>query len=172
MSMKLTVGICQKIGQPDYGSLAASCNVEVELDPSIDLEDLAAFRERVEAAYSACRQAVEDELAREQASHPSGDSREQVLSQAADRPTVSPTHGQSNGRNGHSASQKQLDYCRQLASQIRGLGERRLEALSQRMFSKSLGALSSLEASGLIDVLKEIKAGKIDLNTAIQGESA
>jgi hypothetical protein len=35
MPMKLNVGLCRKVGQPDYGSLGASCNVEVELSGSL-----------------------------------------------------------------------------------------------------------------------------------------
>ena len=32
MPLKLNVGVSRKVGLPDYGSVGASCNVEVELD--------------------------------------------------------------------------------------------------------------------------------------------
>jgi hypothetical protein len=50
-----------------------------------------------------------------------------------------------------------------------GLGTRRLETLSQNLYGKPLADLGSIEASGLIDVLKDIKAGKIDCQTALKG---
>jgi hypothetical protein len=64
MAVKLNVGVSKKLGMPEYSSVGASCNVEVELDPSLFQGDLAGFHERVRLAYVACHQAVHDELAR------------------------------------------------------------------------------------------------------------
>jgi hypothetical protein len=69
MALKLNVGICKKISQPDYGSLGASCNVELELDSSMLFDNPHAFQERTMNAYTACCQAVEEELARQQSSN-------------------------------------------------------------------------------------------------------
>ena len=63
MAMKLNVGLNKKLGLPDYGSLGASCHLELELDQSI-LQDPDGFQERVRRTFNACRQAVDDELAR------------------------------------------------------------------------------------------------------------
>lgn len=64
--LKLSVGISKKVGQPDYGLLGASCFIEVELDQSLIFDDLEGFQDRVKHAYVACRQAVSDELGRQQ----------------------------------------------------------------------------------------------------------
>ena len=159
MPLKLNVGLSKKVGQPDYGSIGASCNVGVELDSALLQSDLEAFHRHVKHGFIACRQAVNDELARN-----NGGSIETASSQALQ------TNG-SAGRNenGHRASQKQIDYAQQLAGQIKGFGSRRLETLANKMSSKPLADLSSLEASGLIDVLKDIKAGKIKLGDALNG---
>jgi len=171
--MKLNVGLSKKLGLPDYGSVGASCHLELELDQALIASDLDGFQDRVRRTFTVCRQAVEDELARHR---PTGTASK---SAPPKQPAAAGTNGnasqcsgsQRNG-NGHRASQKQLDYAQQLAGQIRGLGVRRLEGLAQKMFAKPLAGLSSLDASGLIDVLKDVKDGKIDLNAALNGAAA
>ena len=164
MPLKLNVGFSKKIGQPDYGSLGASCHVEVELDQALVFADVDKFHDRAKRAFAACHQAVHDELARQQGFAHSQEAGEQTKAASS--------NGHGNGQNGHRASQKQLDYAQQLAGQVRGLGTRRLEILATQMFSKPLAELTSLDASGLIDALKDIKAGKIDLAAVLNGAAA
>ena len=180
MPLTLNVGVNKKIGLPDYGSLSASCNVAVELDQNLLRNDLADFHERVQQAFSACRQAVNYELARHQSgrhvppprSAASGNGGRAALTNGGNSPRTS---GRANGRqagNGHRATAKQLDYAEQLAQQIRGLGKRGLEQLAQKMFGNPVADLSGMDASGLIDTLKAIKAGEIDVNQALHGAAA
>lgn len=63
MPMKVQLGLAKKVGQRDFGSLGASCTIELELDGGLLFNDLDGLQQKVRAAYTACRQAVDDELA-------------------------------------------------------------------------------------------------------------
>ena len=64
MPMKLNVGISRKVGLPDYGSLGASCNLDVELDSTLLSHDRDALQTRIREAYTVAHQAVHEELDR------------------------------------------------------------------------------------------------------------
>jgi hypothetical protein len=155
MALKLNVGVSRKVGLPDYGSVGASCNLELEVEVGLLERDLDAFHARVRDAYVAAHQAVHDELARLQAPvEPPGD------------PPASPRHHAPNGHpggNGHAdrppagrsrprrpATENQVRAIRSIASRqhadldglLRDYGVDRPEDLS-------LG-----QASELIDALK------------------
>ncbi len=155
MPLKANVGLSKKVGLPDYGSLGASCSVELELEASLLERDPAAFQGRVRQVYQACQQAVTEELNRHLA-HQDGQASSKAEGNDAGHP---------NGNLRHQASDKQLTYLRQLADQVPDLGVGRLTAMAQRMFEKPLTELNSLDASSLIDMLKEIKAGRLEIPT-------
>ena len=123
MPMTINVGLNKKIGLPDFGSLGATCSES----------DLASFHQRVKNAFTACRQAVQDELAREQQAQSAGN----VVPSTAPENRHDNRRGNGAGANGHEASEKQHTYLRQLAGQIKGLGVRKLETVSQKMFGKT-----------------------------------
>ena len=58
---KLTVGLQQKIGQPNFGSTGASCAVEVVLD-EYEAVDGDAIEHRIHQAFARCRKSIDDEL--------------------------------------------------------------------------------------------------------------
>jgi len=173
MPLKLTVGLSKKVGLPEFSSVGASCSLDCELDSTLLDGNREGFRERVAAIYNACRQAIDDELARHNAKQVLPESHVDtnlVADPVADRVSPPPpAHSNGNGSEGRPATDKQLGYVHQLSDQIHGLGIRRLDSLAQKLFDKPVTDLQSFEASGLIDTLKEIKAGSIDLQTALSG---
>jgi hypothetical protein len=128
------------------------------------------FYAKARELYAACSNAAKEELARRQAgaeasTAPNGSHEAPDGTTRADVGKRSPNGEPPNIR----ASQRQLDFIEQLARQIPRLGIRRLESLSQRVCQKPLADLSSFDASHLIDTLKAIKQGTLDLEAALNG---
>ena len=173
MPITINCGLSKKVGTANYGSVGASCNIAFEAEHDLLDSDLASFHQKVRNAYVACAQAVKDELAREQgaeiAANGSGHTAASNLNDHAnngDRRVHGNSHA-NNGQTGSNASEKQMAYAKQLAKSIPNLGIRRLEALVQKLCSKPLSGLTALDASGLIDTLKAIKAGEIDVDAVL-----
>jgi hypothetical protein len=155
--MKLNVGVSRKVGLPDYGSVGASCNVEVELDAGLLERDLDDFHTQVRGVYVAVHQAVNDELARLQT----------PMTAPQEPPVPAPTHRLANGRasgNGQShrppagrnradkpATENQVKAIRSIA--------RRQNADLEGLLRDDYGVerpedLTLKQASALIDMLK------------------
>ena len=180
MPMKLNVGVQRKVGQPNYGSLGASCNAEVKLCESLIFIDPEVFQQRVRQAFAACEQAVEEQLAARQhnteyhnATHQgNGASNGTGNGNSHNRPPLRENgNGDASQCNGNptdvrQATKRQLGYIRQLADGIHGLGVRKLEGMAQDMFDKPLAGLTSLDASAMIDCLKGIKDAELDSQSA------
>jgi len=64
MPLKLNVGLIKKVGLPNYSSLGASCQLEIELDSRLLEDHPEGFQERARQAFAACEQSVEEELSR------------------------------------------------------------------------------------------------------------
>lgn len=140
--IRLSVGITKKVVEANYGSRGASCGVEAEVDGLL-VDRPEELKDRVRRLHAMARAVVDEELAR---------------NEAGTNGTTPSSSGQvnGNGANGHRASTKQLDYAQQLVGQTRGLGVRRPETFTQKMFDKPLANLTSLDASGLINALRDI----------------
>lgn len=63
MPLIIRVSVSRKIGQPEFSSVGASCEIQAELDAGA-LHDLDGFHDECRRVYCAAHQAVNDELAR------------------------------------------------------------------------------------------------------------
>lgn len=169
MPIKTNVGLSKKLGLPHFGSVGASCSVEFELAGTLAGPDIERFQRQVRAAFVACRQAVEDELVRqrERSVAAANHGRGQTHGPARHR-TLTPASGASGAS---AASDKQLIYLRRLASQIPDVGLQGLDALVEHRCGKTVARLSAAEASRLIDTLKSVQAGTVQLNNLPTGAS-
>jgi hypothetical protein len=197
MPLKLNVGVTRKIGLPNYGSAGASCYLETDVDGSLIFADLSEFQAQVQQAFEACRRAVTDELANHRGAvlsqhHGSvsngatsngaennGAEKNGAEKNGAEKNGAESSGAQGNGTdsNGHArsapllATDRQISYARNLASQIPGLGTEQLDAIASKMFSKPVVELTAAEASDLIDTLKERKPRHARFSDGFNDES-
>jgi hypothetical protein len=61
LPLKLRIGLCKKIGQPNYGSRGANINLEVEVDAAL-LSDPTRLREHIRGPYGIVRASIAEEL--------------------------------------------------------------------------------------------------------------
>jgi hypothetical protein len=61
MPMKLNVGLCQKVGESNYGSRGASVNLELELDSALVAEP-AKLKEKIRGLFAVVRTSLTEEL--------------------------------------------------------------------------------------------------------------
>ena len=157
MPLKLNVGVSRKVGLPDYGSVGASCNLELELDSALLERDLDGFHARVRDAFVAARQAVQDELARVQAPV--------ELAQPAPPPRA-PTNGNGHGHAPGGPTERSRSQKRATDKQVKAILAiaRQQHADLDGLLQQDDGVhrpedLSLKQASELIDMLKA--AGRI-----------
>lgn len=148
MPLKISVGLSKKIGQPDYGSLGASCHVEFEADHHLLQTDPDGFHRQVASAFVACQQAVQEELQRHT------------------RASTASSSVRTNGRpdastNGHAPSPPR----KATSSQIRAINAiaQRVDLdlhrwLLEKYGLRAVAQLSVPQASATIDALKEMPA--------------
>lgn len=155
MPLTVSVSVSRKLGLPNFGSLGASCATQIELDPFV-LSEPETLRQKIHAAFDVCRQAVNDELAR---SEPTCLPAPLTNGDSIDVASPEPVQGELEFAAPPLATERQVEFLYQLARQIRGLGGQRLMLVAEHRYGRSLHELTASEASSLIDLLKEVRAG-------------
>ena len=193
--LRLNIGFNRKLGEANFSSRGASVNLEIEVESGV-VREPDKLQAKIDYLFKLAKASVDAQLngtsppqqpqpaannngnngnngngthANASAGQANGNGSGNGHSSAANGNGSS--NGSGNG-NGHHASDKQLNFANQLAKGIRGLGTRRLESLSGRMFGKPLADLTSLDASSLIDTLKAIKEGRVSLDAALSEGTA
>lgn len=153
MPVKLNVGLSKKIGLPDYGSLGASVNLELELDTGT-LSDPDRLRQQIKHLFGLAETSIEDELRSQQSAPESGVRNGHGHIRHPDRSHNGhpANHGPTSPRssNGRAATQSQVRAIKSIASR------QRLD-LTPQLMQFGVQAIEDLgiqQASELIDELK------------------
>ena len=152
MAAKLSVGLQKKLGLPGYSSIGASCHVEFEVETSLMESNLEGFHQKVHSAYSACQQAINEQLARYQSTPPNHND---------------PPRSQLNGQTNPNPQQVRQESSRATRNQIRSIfaiarnqGLDPLQIVRTRFNLDLPEDLTIREASSLID---ELKHGSVEV---------
>lgn len=164
--LKINIGFNRKVGEANFSSRGASVNLEIEVESGL-VRQPDALQSKIDYMFNLAKASVDAQL------NGGGESPQAAPAGARSRAGNGGTNENGNGShttagtNGsHRASEKQISYVNQLARSIRGLGVRRLDSLTGKMFGKPLADLTSLDASTLIDTLKAVKEGRVSLDAA------
>ena len=142
MSHKITVGLQKKVGTPNFGSIGASCAIEVQLTAE-QAQDGEVVTAHVRRVFQRCRDSIAEELGR----HASAD--DGSVAGSAGKAASSPA---ANGRP-KPATDKQIRMIHWLASKA---GVTVASELEDQFGIRSPDALNSRQASKFIDSLKSV----------------
>ena len=153
MPLKLSVGLSRKVGQPNFGSVGAWCQIESELDPIMLEFDVDSLRQRIRDTYEICSDSVNGELLR-QARRSEANQSPAVASD--DVPVNRHAAGNGQQRRRRPATPAQLRAIRSIAAEI----NQDLDLILSKSFpAERIENLSVTEASQLIDYLRTVESG-------------
>jgi hypothetical protein len=134
--IKLSCGICRKIGEPNYGSRGASVNLEMDLESSSAIDSH--LQDHIRSLFAVARGAVDEELRTDHASS-------EVPAPATPPPAA---NGGNNGA--RMATQAQLRAIKAICDRLKLDPDRQ----ARERFNCTLAELTLPNASSLIGHLK------------------
>ena len=158
MPMTLNVGLSRKKGEPNYGSRGASVNLELELDSALVAEP-ERLRDRIRQLFHLAKEAVDEELTANGATHPSGS-----VSGNGNGSGMNQYRMPGNGQRGQRASNVPRRATSSQVKAIHAIGSRsRIDVtrlVQDRFGVQRPDELSIGDASSLIDELKATQNGE------------
>jgi hypothetical protein len=149
MTTKITIGLQQKVGQPNFGSLGASCSIELNLSDE-QTRHPSLISDHIREAFAQCRDSIRAELAG--AAEPADSQRRN------DPPPPPRSTGGDSSRTAtpkRSATEAQIRAIHAIAGKQ---GIVVASELAERFGVQSPAQLSIRQASEFIDSLKSVTA--------------